>query len=126
MHTTGGSIIPSVMLAGVFPLHAIWFKGCVKGFIKRRKENRALAPQVVTLDAVASADGMFLTLDYPHALLMHCVLKPRSRHQPLFRIHLFVLRTTVIWLRKNVPQAHFITLVTDYGLLAKLFTILSV
>lgn len=65
MHTTGGSIIPSVMLAGVFPLHAIWFKGCVKGFIKRRKENRALAPQVVTLDAVASADGMFLTLDYP-------------------------------------------------------------
>jgi len=54
-HTTGGSILPSVMLAGVFPLHAIWFKGCVKGFIKRRKENRALAPQAITVDAVALA-----------------------------------------------------------------------
>jgi hypothetical protein len=63
MHTTGGSILPSVMLASVFPLHALWFKGCVKGFIKRRKENRALAPQAITVNAVTLAHGMSPTLN---------------------------------------------------------------
>ena len=53
IHTTGGSILPSVMLAGVFPLHALWFRGCVKGFIKRHKEDRAPARKVVTVDAVS-------------------------------------------------------------------------
>jgi len=50
-HTTGGSILPSVLLAGVFPMHALWFQGCVKGFIKRHNERRLLAPQTVDVDA---------------------------------------------------------------------------
>jgi hypothetical protein len=87
MHTTGGSILPSVMLAGVFPLHALWFKGCVKGFIKRRKENRALAPQAVTVDGVALAHGMSPMLNYRHALLTHCAFKPRSRLGSDITIH---------------------------------------
>jgi len=51
-HTTGGSILPSVMLASIFPLHALWFRGCVKGFVKRYKDNLASVAQVVTVDTV--------------------------------------------------------------------------
>jgi len=56
IHTTGGSILPSVMLASVFPLHALWFRGCVKGFIKRHKEDRAPVAKVITADAVSVAE----------------------------------------------------------------------
>jgi hypothetical protein len=52
-HTTGGSILPSIMLASVFPLHALWFRGCVKGFVKRYKDDHASVPEVVTVDAVS-------------------------------------------------------------------------
>lgn len=49
--TSGGSIIPSVMLACVFPLHALWFKACVQGFLKRYNANHAGTAQVVTADS---------------------------------------------------------------------------
>lgn len=32
---TGGSYIPSLILASVFPLHVIWFRGCIMGFYRR-------------------------------------------------------------------------------------------
>jgi len=52
-HTTGGSILPSVLLAAIFPLHAMWFKGCVKGFIKRHKADYVVAAETVTLNVVS-------------------------------------------------------------------------
>ncbi|KAJ7461236.1 hypothetical protein FB451DRAFT_1498506 [Mycena latifolia] len=33
----GGSVVPTALLALVFPLHVMWFVGCVKGFVKRAK-----------------------------------------------------------------------------------------
>ncbi|KAJ7087454.1 hypothetical protein C8R44DRAFT_721133, partial [Mycena epipterygia] len=30
-----GSVVPALLLTLVFPLHAMWFAGCVKGFIRR-------------------------------------------------------------------------------------------
>ncbi|KAJ6564360.1 hypothetical protein B0H19DRAFT_941386 [Mycena capillaripes] len=32
---------PAILLALVFPLHAMWFKGCVAGFIRRYKAGKA-------------------------------------------------------------------------------------
>ncbi|KAH7881857.1 hypothetical protein F5I97DRAFT_470844 [Phlebopus sp. FC_14] len=32
---TGGSFGPGVIMACIFPLHAFWFSGCIKGFVKR-------------------------------------------------------------------------------------------
>ncbi len=37
----GGSIVPGVLTLGAMPLHAMWFLGGVKGYIKRRKAKRA-------------------------------------------------------------------------------------
>ena len=56
---TGGSYLPSAILAGVFPMHVMWFKGCVQGFIKRNKAagaagREAQVARVVTVDAVPS------------------------------------------------------------------------
>jgi hypothetical protein len=31
----GGSFVPSILLAMIFPLHAMWFYGCIQGFIRR-------------------------------------------------------------------------------------------
>lgn len=48
---TGGSFLPAVLLALIFPMHAMWFHGCIKGFQRRREESRAKAPpSVIELD----------------------------------------------------------------------------
>ncbi|KIK74251.1 hypothetical protein PAXRUDRAFT_176297, partial [Paxillus rubicundulus Ve08.2h10] len=36
----GGSIYPGVIMACIFVLHAHWFSGCIKGFIKRAEIRR--------------------------------------------------------------------------------------
>jgi len=53
---TGGSYLPSAILASVFPMHVMWFKGCVQGFIKRNRAARAGGEEarIVTVDAVPS------------------------------------------------------------------------
>jgi len=33
----GGSLVPACLFAATFPMHAIWFIGCIKGFIRRSK-----------------------------------------------------------------------------------------
>jgi hypothetical protein len=33
----GGSFVPACLFAATFPMHAIWFIGCIKGFIRRSK-----------------------------------------------------------------------------------------
>ncbi|KAJ7127304.1 hypothetical protein C8R43DRAFT_1211171 [Mycena crocata] len=41
--STTGSLVPAGILAFVFPLHAMWFHGCVRGFIKRHRASRSAA-----------------------------------------------------------------------------------
>ena len=42
---TGGSYIPSLLLASIFPVHAMWFHGCIKGFFRRAsKRNTPITP----------------------------------------------------------------------------------
>ena len=36
---TGGSYLPSVLLATIFPVHAMWFYGCIKGFFRRASQR---------------------------------------------------------------------------------------
>lgn len=43
-HATGGSLIPSLLLASIFPLHAMWFYGCIKGFIRRASKRHTPVP----------------------------------------------------------------------------------
>ncbi|KAF9070279.1 hypothetical protein BDP27DRAFT_632767 [Rhodocollybia butyracea] len=43
-----GSIVPTVFLMRIFPTHATWFVGCLKGFKKRQRdegENRDKRPE---------------------------------------------------------------------------------
>lgn len=47
---TGGSYVPSLLLVSIFPLHAMWFYGCIKGFFRRAsKSKRQPAPTIVDL-----------------------------------------------------------------------------
>ena len=38
---TGGSYLPSILLATIFPMHVMWFYGCIKGFYRRASQRRA-------------------------------------------------------------------------------------
>jgi len=48
--TTGGSYLPSLLLATIFPLHAMWFYGCVKGFFRRASERHTPISTIDELD----------------------------------------------------------------------------
>ena len=39
IQATGGSYLPSIIMATVFPFHALWFYGCVKGFYRRASQQ---------------------------------------------------------------------------------------
>lgn len=64
----GGSYLPSAILAGVFPMHVMWFRGCVQGFVKRHKAahaaREAQIARVVTVDAVQT-QSMQNPSEYP-------------------------------------------------------------
>lgn len=64
----GGSYLPSAILAGVFPMHVMWFRGCVQGFVKRHKATHAAREaqiaRVVTVDAVQT-QSMQNPSEYP-------------------------------------------------------------
>lgn len=47
--------MPSVILASIFPMHALWFRACVKGFIRRNRAGREAA-QVALNVAIGTED----------------------------------------------------------------------
>ena len=51
--TTGGSYLPSALLATVFPMHAMWFYGCIQGFY-RRASQRQTSISTSTIDEVGN------------------------------------------------------------------------
>ena len=46
---TGGSYLPSLLLAIILPLHVMWFYGCIQGFYRRASQRRA---SISTIDEV--------------------------------------------------------------------------
>ena len=48
IQATGGSYVPSLLLVSIFPLHAMWFYGCIKGFFRRASKQQPI-PIVVDL-----------------------------------------------------------------------------
>ena len=49
---TGGSYIPFFLLASIFPLHALWFYGCIKGFLRRAAKQYTPVSTTVPLRIV--------------------------------------------------------------------------
>ena len=64
-HTTDGSILPFTVLTLIFPLHAFWFHGCVKGFLKRSKVQSASAATPLAISAEMVAEMASATLTNP-------------------------------------------------------------
>ncbi len=42
-------LLPTALLALVFPLHAMWFRGCVAGFVRRWRLRQAEASTVAVV-----------------------------------------------------------------------------
>lgn len=52
---TNDSYVPGVIVACIFPLHAFWFYGCLKGFVKRAKSGK---PQPVKQGSVTISTSL--------------------------------------------------------------------
>ncbi|KAJ3874155.1 hypothetical protein F5051DRAFT_379902 [Lentinula edodes] len=103
-----GSIAPAVLFICVFPMHASWFSGCLKGFKKRAKlrrvieaKSRGSAASVISLEFYAACAQTELkstlkSVPYPiinralSASLAKASSSPESRHN----------------LRRTIPQTH--------------------
>lgn len=57
-----GSFVPASLFAAVFPMHVMWFTGCIKGFIRRSKARREAARLV---QATSDEDKLVQVLVHP-------------------------------------------------------------
>lgn len=62
---TNGSFGPAIITACIFPLHAYWFSGCLKGFYKRAKVVEASAPTAKASVNTISSPGMLFSHPFP-------------------------------------------------------------
>ncbi|GLB40860.1 hypothetical protein LshimejAT787_0900750 [Lyophyllum shimeji] len=82
-HATGGSYVPSMLLAGIFPLHAMWFTGCIKGFIRRARQKAACQPPpIVELNTIPGAPNASIA-----ARPAKPSVEPAFPPAPLSRLH---------------------------------------
>ncbi|KAJ3929196.1 MAG: hypothetical protein NXY57DRAFT_439722 [Lentinula lateritia] len=84
-----GSIAPAVLFICVFPMHASWFLGCLKGFRKRAKLRRVIETELKsTLKSV------------PHSIINPALSAPlaKASSSPDSRHNL----------RRTIPHTHYI------------------
>jgi hypothetical protein len=105
--TTGGSILPATILAAVFPLHAMWFRGCINGFIRRAKKNGSKAFNEVDPDEIALPDTITTlapppltpdsvpTTPTPEGTVSTIITVPGSFSLPAVRLRLSVHRASI-------------------------------
>ena len=53
---TGGSYLPSLLLAIIFPLHATWFYGCIQGFYRRASQRHTPTSSIDEIGIVVPVD----------------------------------------------------------------------
>ncbi|KAF7303904.1 hypothetical protein MIND_00620700 [Mycena indigotica] len=73
-HRPQDSFVPALILTSVFPLHAMWFLGCIKGCIRRSKERKLARLAVNTRRTVyLDTPGVTLRLRRLRARVGHWV-----------------------------------------------------
>jgi len=81
MQATGGSFVPAIVFAIIFPLHGLWFVGCVKGFIRRATQNPSARRLPVTTRSIPDRTSSGFTQPiavYRLPLRLRSLLKLRS------------------------------------------------
>ncbi|KAJ3842448.1 hypothetical protein F5878DRAFT_657605 [Lentinula raphanica] len=107
-----GSIAPAVILMCVFPLHASWFLGCLRGFKKRAKLRKE-----AELRAMRSSTASVISLDIhsasmkKNAIPAHCkpipaVIDPATS-APLAKVSSSPSPDTHFSLRRSIPNARY-------------------
>lgn len=78
-NVTNDSYGPGILMACIFPLHAFWFYGCLKGFVKRAKSAQPKPIKQGTVTASPSPSGQWYCLYFKS-----CYSTPVLR---LFRVY---------------------------------------
>lgn len=67
---TGGSFVPAIIMAAIFPLHAFWFVGCLKGFLKRAKIAEKSVPVTKLPVNTISSPGTSFSHPFPESVVI--------------------------------------------------------
>ncbi|EPQ51645.1 hypothetical protein GLOTRDRAFT_96361 [Gloeophyllum trabeum ATCC 11539] len=79
MRATGGSFVPAAVLALVFPMHAVWFTGCIKGFIKRQRAKKQPTPSATVIHLEVSSERQAVPVPTPAIVPIHAS-EPRAEN----------------------------------------------
>ncbi|KAH7929151.1 hypothetical protein BV22DRAFT_1003338 [Leucogyrophana mollusca] len=66
---TGGSLAPAAIMGCIFPLHAFWFYGCLKGFVRRARVKSE--PHVIKLQVVPETPTPVTSIASPMVASVH-------------------------------------------------------
>jgi len=82
MQATGGSFIPAIILAMVFPLHALWFVGAIKSFIRSAAQRPSAVPIISRSSRNHNSSGLAqVTMAYRAPSRLRNLLKLRPLHR---------------------------------------------
>ncbi|KAH0828827.1 hypothetical protein J3R83DRAFT_3296 [Lanmaoa asiatica] len=73
---TNGSFGPAIIMACIFPLHAFWFSGCIKGFIERAKTAKKSVPPIKLPVNTISALGSSFSHPFAECVIIVLVERP--------------------------------------------------
>ncbi|KAG8221385.1 hypothetical protein J3R82DRAFT_1561 [Butyriboletus roseoflavus] len=75
-HVTNGSFGPAVIMACIFPLHAFWFSGCIKGFLKRAETVEKSAPPPTKPPVyTSSSQGTSFSHPFPDCIVIALLIE---------------------------------------------------
>ncbi|KAF5353697.1 hypothetical protein D9758_008682 [Tetrapyrgos nigripes] len=109
-----GSMGPAIILTCVFPLHASWFYGCIKGFIRRAKQAKAAKAEGATavpekVTEVSSVPvPVPVSIPVPAKLVLLPLLPPVPVPLPILTLASHLLR------RPYTHYSHYYTRYTHY------------
>jgi hypothetical protein len=84
MQVTGGSFVPAIVFAVIFPLHGFWFVGCLKGFIRRATQNPSAHRLLIITRSIpdrTSSGFIQPNVVYRLPLRLRSLLKLRPSHR---------------------------------------------
>ncbi|KAN0082344.1 hypothetical protein V8E55_008139 [Tylopilus felleus] len=83
---TNGSLGPAIIMACIFPLHAYWFTGCLKGFIKRAEVVEKSVPATKVPTNAVSSPGRPITLSISAPVSLYASRASLARRRTALRM----------------------------------------
>jgi hypothetical protein len=102
---TGGSFVPAIIMAAIFPLHAFWFIGCLKGFLKRAKTVEKSVPVTKLPINTISSSGTSFSHPFPDSVVIVVPIERLITPSVSGPVSLYASRTSLARRRTTLRMA---------------------